>query len=90
MADRADAKTTSLIRRAIVALFATVCLGGCIIESDSPHRQCPEGAFECSADDTVDVCDHGRWVVYDDCWDLCNGPGFCDYDVYDEPVCFCD
>lgn len=72
----------------VVALFGG---SACIIEADNPPpRQCSSGHFACSNDDTVDVCDRGRWEIYEDCWDLCNGPGFCDYDYYGDPVCFCD
>jgi hypothetical protein len=70
-----------------------LCLGllfgttGCIIVHDDHSHDCWEGETACHDDEHVEECIHGRWVVVEHCEDLCGG--FCDYDVYDEAVCFC-
>jgi len=71
------------------ALFAlALALGSCVVVEDDP-RECSDGDFSCSNDDTVDICVDGYWEVYEDCWDGCNGPAFCAYDTFNDPVCVC-
>ena len=74
--------------KALVFVVA-ISLAACVFVADR-RSGCAEGDFSCGNDDTVDVCVDGHWEIYDDCWDLCNGPGLCDYDSHGDPVCFCD
>ena len=67
-----------------LAVGLVAAFSGCVIVDDD---DCYEGETACRDDAHVEECIHGHWRTVEHCEDLCGG--FCDYDYYDEAVCFC-
>lgn len=70
----------------LAPLLAIALAGGCIFVDHQHRHQCWEGDVACH-EDFVEECVDGEWWIVEDCWDACGG--YCAYDRFDEPVCFC-
>jgi hypothetical protein len=75
------------IRMAIAALPLALGIwiggAGCVIVDED---NCLEGEIVCSGD-FIEECIDDRWVLVDDCFDLCGGT--CIYDDVFGPSCLC-
>ena len=78
----------NILLSVMAGVFAPACI---IVEDDHPHHhyECASGYYECSTSGTVDYCSAGYWVVVEDCWETCGGPGECGYDANDDAFCYC-